>query len=158
APHVAPPCDNGTTTLPARLWNRLAALRSAEAPVAQWIEQRFPKPRALVRFRPGALARREDEEGEDHHVLDGVDRPRPEQAARLEHRLRQDETADQGQRDAARAVWMAEPVPEPERRRRHPDRTLAADHRHGKCKRHGAKPQLLLRGVHGSERDPEREE
>ena len=25
------------------------------APVAQWIEQRFPKPRALVRFRPGAL-------------------------------------------------------------------------------------------------------
>jgi hypothetical protein len=24
------------------------------APVAQWIEQRFPKPRALVRFRPGA--------------------------------------------------------------------------------------------------------
>src|SRR5213078_4839652 len=27
------------------------------APVAQWIEQRFPKPRALVRFRPGALRR-----------------------------------------------------------------------------------------------------
>src|SRR5439155_24162743 len=27
------------------------------APVAQWIEQRFPKPRALVRFRPGALTR-----------------------------------------------------------------------------------------------------
>jgi hypothetical protein len=26
------------------------------APVAQWIEQRFPKPRALVRFRPGALS------------------------------------------------------------------------------------------------------
>ena len=26
------------------------------APVAQWIEQRFPKPRALVRFRPGAPA------------------------------------------------------------------------------------------------------
>src|ERR1700694_2305174 len=25
------------------------------APVAQWIEQRFPKPRALVQFRPGAL-------------------------------------------------------------------------------------------------------
>src|SRR5437773_10244095 len=24
------------------------------APVAQWIEQRFPKPRALVRFRAGA--------------------------------------------------------------------------------------------------------
>ena len=31
-----------------------AALPSARAPVAQWIEQRFPKPRALVRFRPGA--------------------------------------------------------------------------------------------------------
>jgi hypothetical protein len=30
---------------------------AARAPVAQWIEQRFPKPRALVRFRPGALAR-----------------------------------------------------------------------------------------------------
>ena len=28
---------------------------AARAPVAQWIEQRFPKPRALVRFRPGAL-------------------------------------------------------------------------------------------------------
>jgi hypothetical protein len=26
------------------------------APVAQWIEQRFPKPRAQVRFLPGALA------------------------------------------------------------------------------------------------------
>src|SRR4051812_12873246 len=25
------------------------------APVAQWIEQRFPKPRAHVRFMPGAL-------------------------------------------------------------------------------------------------------
>ena len=31
-----------------------AALPSGRAPVAQWIEQRFPKPRALVRFRPGA--------------------------------------------------------------------------------------------------------
>ena len=29
-----------------------------KAPVAQWIEQRFPKPRAQVRFLPGALARR----------------------------------------------------------------------------------------------------
>ena len=29
---------------------------SRNAPVAQWIEQRFPKPRALVRFRPGASA------------------------------------------------------------------------------------------------------
>ena len=28
------------------------------APVAQWIEQRFPKPRAQVRFLPGALSRR----------------------------------------------------------------------------------------------------
>ena len=33
------------------------ALVCASAPVAQWIEQRFPKPRALVRFRPGASAR-----------------------------------------------------------------------------------------------------
>jgi hypothetical protein len=32
-----------------------ATLRCGRAPVAQWIEQRFPKPRALVRFRPGAL-------------------------------------------------------------------------------------------------------
>jgi hypothetical protein len=32
------------------------AVRSA--PVAQWIEQRFPKPRALVRFRSGASAAR----------------------------------------------------------------------------------------------------
>jgi hypothetical protein len=30
--------------------------QEANAPVAQWIEQRFPKPRALVRFRPGASA------------------------------------------------------------------------------------------------------
>jgi hypothetical protein len=29
-------------------------LRSSHAPVAQWIEQRFPKPRAHVRFMPGA--------------------------------------------------------------------------------------------------------
>jgi hypothetical protein len=28
---------------------------SGLAPVAQWIEQRFPKPRAQVRFLPGAL-------------------------------------------------------------------------------------------------------
>jgi hypothetical protein len=28
--------------------------QAEKAPVAQWIEQRFPKPRALVRFRPGA--------------------------------------------------------------------------------------------------------
>jgi hypothetical protein len=33
--------------------NRLE--QAENAPVAQWIEQRFPKPRALVRFRPGAL-------------------------------------------------------------------------------------------------------
>src|SRR2546426_2885428 len=33
------------------------ALELREAPVAQWIEQRFPKPRALVRFRPGASLR-----------------------------------------------------------------------------------------------------
>ena len=31
-------------------------LPSAGAPVAQWIEQRFPKPRAHVRFMPGASA------------------------------------------------------------------------------------------------------
>src|SRR5437763_5147252 len=30
------------------------SLPSVRAPVAQWIEQRFPKPRALVRFRPEA--------------------------------------------------------------------------------------------------------
>jgi hypothetical protein len=30
----------------------------AQAPVAQWKEQRFPKPRALVRFRPGASLHR----------------------------------------------------------------------------------------------------
>jgi hypothetical protein len=30
-------------------------LRCPSAPEAQWIEQRFPKPRALVRFRSGAL-------------------------------------------------------------------------------------------------------
>src|SRR5207249_9193087 len=31
-----------------------ARYRSQPAPVAQWIEQRFPKPRAHVRFMPGA--------------------------------------------------------------------------------------------------------
>src|SRR5215471_16854009 len=31
------------------------ALSCARAPVAQWIEQWFPKPRAQVRFLPGAL-------------------------------------------------------------------------------------------------------
>jgi hypothetical protein len=42
--------------LPSEAGPRLArrAIVTA-APVAQWIEQRFPKPRALVRFRPGAL-------------------------------------------------------------------------------------------------------
>ena len=34
-----------------------SAQQSHNAPVAQWIEQRFPKPRALVRFRSGASAR-----------------------------------------------------------------------------------------------------
>jgi hypothetical protein len=29
--------------------------QAANAPVAQWIEQRFPKPRAQVRFLPGAF-------------------------------------------------------------------------------------------------------
>src|SRR6266849_6393563 len=33
-------------------------LPCARAPVAQWIEQRFPKPRAQVRFLSGALLRR----------------------------------------------------------------------------------------------------
>src|SRR5262249_56690285 len=32
----------------------IRALPSRRAPVAQWIEQRFPKPRAHVRFMPGA--------------------------------------------------------------------------------------------------------
>jgi hypothetical protein len=35
--------------------------KAKNAPVAQWIEQRFPKPRALVRFRPGALFDRASE-------------------------------------------------------------------------------------------------
>ena len=30
--------------------------QAGNAPVAQWIEQRFPKPRAHVRFVPGALS------------------------------------------------------------------------------------------------------
>jgi hypothetical protein len=33
--------------------NRLKQAKNA--PVAQWIEQRFPKPRAQVRFLPGAF-------------------------------------------------------------------------------------------------------
>ncbi len=33
---------------------RQRGAQCARAPVAQWIEQRFPKPRALVRFRAGA--------------------------------------------------------------------------------------------------------
>src|SRR5262245_19391519 len=33
--------------------NRL--VQAGSAPVAQWIEQRFPKPRAHVRFMPGAF-------------------------------------------------------------------------------------------------------
>src|SRR3954447_4510993 len=45
-----------------------AAGRPPLAPVAQWIEQRFPKPRAQVRFLSGALLR-----------LD-TDRPRAAQA------------------------------------------------------------------------------
>jgi hypothetical protein len=44
-----------------RQWMDHGAANSAQsshiAPVAQWIEQRFPKPRALVRFRAGALRR-----------------------------------------------------------------------------------------------------
>jgi hypothetical protein len=32
--------------------------KAKNAPVAQWIEQRFPKPRAQVRFLPGASRRR----------------------------------------------------------------------------------------------------
>ena len=56
------------------------------------------------------------------------------------------------------ACTAPEPVPEPERRRRHPDRTLAADDRHGQCQRDAAKPQLLLCGVHSGEGDPKRKE
>ena len=41
APPTGDPAQKAGTMVPA-------------APVAQWIEQRFPKPRALVRFRPGA--------------------------------------------------------------------------------------------------------
>ena len=41
-------------TLPRPRSRREAALRLPRAPVAQWIEQRFPKPRAHVRFMPGA--------------------------------------------------------------------------------------------------------
>ena len=51
-------------------WIESQAGRSAEipanrpfAPVAQWIEQRFPKPRALVRFRPGAFGSTERNRG-----------------------------------------------------------------------------------------------
>src|SRR5690348_11546702 len=33
----------------------IPAIPFGRAPVAQWIEQRFPKPRAQVRFLPGAL-------------------------------------------------------------------------------------------------------
>ena len=38
------------------------------------------------------LVRRQDEEGKDQHVLDGVNRPRPQEPARLEHRFCQKET------------------------------------------------------------------
>ena len=39
--------------------------QAANAPVAQWIEQRFPKPRAQVRFLPGALHLRAIDDLED---------------------------------------------------------------------------------------------
>ena len=42
---------------------------SGAAPVAQWIEQRFPKPRALVRLRPGALLDRAPEVADLQEVL-----------------------------------------------------------------------------------------
>src|SRR5262249_12295246 len=48
------------------------------APVAQWIEQRFPKPRAHVRFMPGALTGRR-----------GIDRRRgARRTSRRSHRPR----------------------------------------------------------------------
>jgi hypothetical protein len=39
------------------------ALLCGPGPVAQWIEQRFPKPRALVRFRSGVLPQPASEAG-----------------------------------------------------------------------------------------------
>jgi hypothetical protein len=50
------PSDRGRRKEPGtgRLRSAYDRLRCLPAPVAQWIEQRFPKPRALVRFRPGA--------------------------------------------------------------------------------------------------------
>ena len=42
---------------PASPRSPVAKYPEARAPVAQWIEQRFPKPRAHVRFMPGALSR-----------------------------------------------------------------------------------------------------
>ena len=44
--------------MPLRAWGSRGRgeLPCARAPVAQWIEQRFPKPRAQVRFLSGALS------------------------------------------------------------------------------------------------------
>jgi hypothetical protein len=44
--------------MPPILARRTRAAQCPAAPVAQWIEQRFPKPRAHVRFMPGALTAR----------------------------------------------------------------------------------------------------
>jgi hypothetical protein len=40
-----------------RTWLTACLYTFRGAPVAQWREQWFPKPRALVRFRPGAFPR-----------------------------------------------------------------------------------------------------
>src|SRR3954451_20019024 len=48
-----------------------AAGRPPLAPVAQWIEQRFPKPRAQVRFLSGASPLTEPEHGSDTAKEDG---------------------------------------------------------------------------------------
>ena len=42
---------------PDRLYLKNPCKTQESAPVAQWIEQRFPKPRAQVRFLPGASVR-----------------------------------------------------------------------------------------------------
>ena len=48
------PAAISVRVVPANQAHRSNAIVICRAPVAQWIEQRFPKPRAQVRFLPGA--------------------------------------------------------------------------------------------------------
>ncbi len=84
------------------------------ARVAQWIEQRFPKPRALVRFRPGTLA----ETSFPGKSGRRVNAPRPDPLPIYERRLQGNGPTRRGAGNCRTSRSTCRPPPAGRRRRR----------------------------------------